>query len=358
MASIAHRFTSLSKLTFSSNGLASASQPLPETITELRLDYNEFDSIECLQPLTNLRKLTRLSLRGNNIQNIFPPESTGERLIFPSSLTALDVSFNRIDSWSFIDQLPIIFPGLKTLRISDNPLYMQPPISSEISGVPEKPMTIDEAYMLTLARIGQLENLNYSHIDANDRQNGELYYLSLIRKELAASPVEEEKAILQRHPRYQELCDRYGEVQINRVASGPDAINPRSLAARLVDIRFYLPSTGKNVRKEVPKTLDVYAVKSFVARKFGLPSLAFKLVWETEEWDPVYKENLDEDEWDSDDEEEVAETKGSDGHDIREQGGQKFVRRQEELVDSTRDIGVWFTSDITAARVRIEPLAD
>ncbi|KAI5302418.1 hypothetical protein KEM56_000716, partial [Ascosphaera pollenicola] len=324
MASVAHRFFALQKLAFSSNGLTSSSQSLPETITELRLDYNEFNYIDCLRPLTNLTHLTRLSLRGNNIQAVFSSESASEPLVFPPSLIALDVSFNRIDSWSFVDQLPKIFPGLKTLRISDNALYMQPPISAEISGVPEKAMTIDEAYMLTLARIGQLENLNYSHIDANDRQNGELYYLSLIRKELGASPVEEEESILQKHPRFHELCKAYGKQQIDRVALGPDAVNPRSLAARLVNITFYLPSSGQTVRKEVPKTLDVYAVKSFVARKFGLPALTFRLVWETEEWDPVFKEDVDEDEWDSEDDDNSTQTKGEDGHDVKEQGGQKF----------------------------------
>ncbi|KAI5282685.1 hypothetical protein KEM54_002629 [Ascosphaera aggregata] len=345
-------FSSLTKLTFSSNGLTSTSQPLPETITELRLDYNEINCLDCLRHLTRLPHLARLSLRGNNIHSIFSDSSDSKEplLLFSPTLVALDLSFNRINSWSFIDQLPKVFPGLKTLRISDNPLYMQPPAPAEVTDEPDKAMTIDEAYMLTLARIGQLKNLNYSHIDASDRQNGELYYLSLIRKQLGAHQIQEETSILRDHPRFQELCEMYGEQTIDRAGLGADAINPRSLAARLVNITFYLPESGQSVKKEIPKTMDVYTVKAFVARQFNIPPLTFRIVWETEEWDPVFREVVDEGEWDSEDEDEYVQLRGTIDDNTKEQGGQKFVRRQEELVDSTRDIGVWFTNDIKEAR--------
>ncbi|KAI5309144.1 hypothetical protein KEM55_003952 [Ascosphaera atra] len=327
-------------------------------LKKLRLEYNDIETLEALRPVSKLPNLTRLSLRGNNIRDIFTNGSARDALVFSSTLAAVDLSFNRIDSWSFIDQLPRVFPGLKTLRISDNPLYMQPPISSDISGIPEKAMTIDEAYMLTLARIGQLENLNYSHITPNDRQNGELYYLSLIRRELAALPEDQEQLVLQKHPRYAELCELHGEQHIDRASAGTSSINPRSLAARLVKITFYQPETGESVRKEIPNTLDIYAVKAFVARAFRVPPMAFKLIWETEEWDPIREGDVKEDEWDSED--EMAESAVQKGPDVgvKEKGGQKFVRRQEELVDSTRDIGFWFTSDSREARVRVEMLAN
>ncbi|KAI5297754.1 hypothetical protein KEM55_004282 [Ascosphaera atra] len=358
VTSITRGFPTLKQLSLSSNELTSLSTGLPDSLTELRLEYNGIETLEALRPVSKLPNLTRLSLRGNNISDIFAKDSARDALVFFSTLLALDISFNRIDSWSFIDQLPRVFPGLKTLRISDNPLYMQPPISSDVSGIPEKAMTIDEAYMLTLARIGQLENLNYSHITPNDRQNGELYYLSLIRRELAALPEDQEQLVLQKHPRYAELCKLHGEQHIDRASAGTSSINPRSLAARLVKITFYQPETGESVRKEIPNTLDIYAVKAFVARAFRVPPMTFKLIWETEEWDPIREGDVKEDEWDSED--EMAETAVQKGPDVgvKEKGGQKFVRRQEELVDSTRDIGFWFTSDSREARVRVEMLAN
>ncbi|KAI5283527.1 hypothetical protein KEM52_003327, partial [Ascosphaera acerosa] len=152
-------------------------------------------------------------------------------------------------------------------------------------------MTIDEAYMLTLARVGQLQTLNYSHITRDDRQNGELYYLSLVRRQLGAWPVSMEGAILAQHPRYAELCALYGEQRRVARAGGAGSaagggVDSRSLAARLVDVTFYLPG-GASVRRETPRTTDVYAVKALVARALGLPPLGFRLVWVTEEWDPV-----------------------------------------------------------------------
>lgn len=50
--------------------------------------------------------------------------------------------------------------------------------------------------------------LNFSTITYMERQNAEMYYLSRIAQELASAPEEEEKAILERHARWKELCER------------------------------------------------------------------------------------------------------------------------------------------------------
>jgi hypothetical protein len=190
-----------------------------------------------------------------------------------------------------------------------------------------------------------------------------MYYLSLIGKELSATTEEEEPAILATHPRYSELCELYVEPTITRavVSGSSDArvIHPRSVAARLVKMAFRLPlgnGESKSQVKEIPGSFDTYQVKALVSRLFGLPAFGFRLVWETDEWDPVEKEVGEEAvEWDEGSEDEdrpdIAsglETTG-DGLDKS-----RFVRREVELVDSTRDVGFLFQGEVGEVRIRVE----
>ncbi|WEW60728.1 hypothetical protein PRK78_006215 [Emydomyces testavorans] len=361
ISAISYRFPDLCTLCLSSNQLSSISSPILSTITSLSLESNRFCSLQSLSHLTSLPNLSRLSVRGNKISKIRGITDDSTSLVFSSTLTALDISLNQIDSWAFIDCLPEIFPGLVNLRASDNPLYDQPPAPARITGLPEKRMTVDEAYMLTLARLSKLRMLNYSKIAPQDRVNGELYYLSLIRKELSASPTSSETRILSSHPRYSELCEIYGTPEIKRIGSD-DTVSPRSLAAGLVNFTFYIhnscmpasvnytsdkSASTKSIvefREEIPRTFDIYRVKAIVARHFALPPLGFRLIWETEEWDPVQDGTAEEDEWDSSDE--------SGGQ--PDVGKKQFIRREEEFVDSTRAVEHWLSQDTREVRVRVE----
>ncbi|KMU87579.1 tubulin-specific chaperone E [Coccidioides immitis H538.4] len=360
---LSYRFPDLRSLSLSSNQISLVSRPITDTIRELSLESNIFCSLGSLSHLASLPQLNRLSLRRNKISKIQDATEKNAPLVFSPTLTTLDISLNLIDSWAFIDALPTVFPGLTNLRISDNPLYEKPPASTAITGLPEERMTVDEAYMLTLARLSKLRVLNYGKVSPQDRVNGELYYLSLIKKELSAFPESAEKRILASHPRYDELCLIYGTPEIKRL-EGDAAINPRSLAARLVNFTFYIPNpntvasrgyiddkpvaaqTTTEFKREIPRTFDIYRIKAIVARHFSLPPLSFKLIWETEEWDPVEEGTAEEDEWDSSDE--------IDGEPAEREWRKKFVRREEEFVDSTRAIEHWLSHDTRELRVRVE----
>ena len=192
-----------------------------------------------------------------------------------------------------------------------------------------------------------------------------MYYLSLIGKELSATTVEEEPAILATHPRYSELCELYVEPTITRavVSGSSDArvIHPRSVAARLVKMAFCLPlgNDESNIQvKEIPGSFDTYQVKALVSRLFGLPAFGFRLVWETDEWDPVEKEVGEEVvEWDDDSEDEARPDIHS-GLEAMADGLDKsrFLRREVELVDSTRDVGFLFQGEVGEVRIRVEIL--
>lgn len=330
--------------------------------------------------LTELPNLKRLILRGNNISTVFASQSGDDKdkstFQFSRTLTYLDVSQNKIDSWQFINELVTAFPGLDSLRISGNPLHDRAVAPTSVTGLPEKPMTVDEAFMLTLARLENLTSLNYSKITQQDRNNGELYYLSLIGKELSASSASDEARILGMHPRYSALCDIYGVPTIIRKSEGVQGSNikPGSVAARLVNFEFYQVSTASTSETAIkaaskscliPKTFDTYKIKTIVSRLFSLAPLRFRLVWETEEWDPVEEFNiLGGEEWDSDDEgdhqNEKCERDGQNNDrtepTVVKADGSKFIRREVELVDSARQVGFWFDDHTHRVRVRVERL--
>ncbi|KAJ5597693.1 hypothetical protein N7537_007777 [Penicillium hordei] len=364
IAAIAHRFPSLTSLTASANQFTEITCPLPGTITTLTLEHNEITSISALRHLAALPKLEHLSIRGNNINTV--NQNTTDTTLdfqFPQTLRSLDISRNNITSWTILNKLPTVFPGLTTLRITGNPLFDQPPLPPSVTEA-SKPMTVDEAFMLTLSRFpSSLTILNYSTISPQDRSNAEMYYLSLIGKELSATAEEEEPAILATHPRYSQLCELYVEPTITRAVvsdSGARVIHPRSVAARLVKMAFHLPLGNdefKSQVKEIPGSFDTYQVKALVSRFFGLPAFGFRLVWETDEWDPVEKEDGYEGvvEWDEDSEDGDRFDIGS-GIETTGDGPDKsrFVRREVELVDSTRDIGFLFQGEVGEVRIRVE----
>lgn len=353
--------------------------PLSKNIRTLTLEHNEFTSISDVRLLSQLPNIERLSLRGNRIESALSSDAPSFR--FTQTLTFLDLSLNIINSWNLVNALQDIFPGLVSLRISNNPLLDQPILPTSVTNLPEKPMTVDEAFMLILARLGSLTTLNYSKITQQDRTNGELYYLSLIGKELSASSHSEEERILVNHPRYAELCDTYGEPSITRKfgLTHDVKLNPRSVAARLVRFSFYLaisspPKSNKNMSiqagtreetYEIPRSFDIYRIKATVSRLFDLPPLTFRLILETEEWDPVEDFNVCGEEWDSASDGDERQSPGgavnSGCRDLAaseptaiKDGGFLFAKREVELVDSTRQVGSWLDDTVKEARVRIE----
>ena len=236
--------------------------------------------------------------------------------------------------------------------------------------------------MLTLARLSTLQTLNFSKITVPERQNAEIYYLSRIAKALSATPLEQSTAILAEHPRYTELCTLYGEPAIVRKsADGATTTGKNTLGASLINFAFYLtPSTptgrpeiksstaadpvpaSEAVEKSklVPRSFTTYRLKSIAGRLFALPPMHLRLILETGEWDPVGGRGED-DRWSvsSEDDDSACENEGDETRsnvqgnqeqESREKG--KWVRREVELVDGTREIGFWIEG--REAKVRVE----
>ncbi|KAL2067119.1 hypothetical protein VTL71DRAFT_1543 [Oculimacula yallundae] len=329
---IVAQFQHLKTFEASLNGFKQLRHPLNmERLTSLTLEYNGFQSLADIVMLRELSSLEILKLKGNEISKIDGKlYEVSELPAFGKQLRYVDLSYNEVSDWKFVNDLDHIFPGMTALRFAYNPIYKTSKDAGSFT-------SMDDSYMLTLARIRKLETLNFSKISPADRTNSEMFYLSRITKELSEAPENKEQDIISQHPRYAELCEIHGTPTIVRKRAG--VLNPNFLEARLITFTFCLPANSlegqreeiKMVR-EIPMSFDVYRVKGLVGRMFGIRPLSLRLIWETGEWDPVagYEEWEEEDE---DEEEEVdEETKA-----MRERG--KWMKREVEIEDSTRRVG-------------------
>lgn len=323
---------------------------LSKTLTTLNLEYNSFTTVSDLASLTSLTALRNVYLKGNNIRTLSSEETPCP--VFPKSLQYIDLSYNQVEGWDFIDSLSTHFPGLTALRISHNPVY-------DVRAAHNAPTaTADEAHMFTIARIGPLQTLNFSQVTANDRSNAEMFYLGRIAKQLAAVPEAAAATVLVEHPRYEALCELYGAPDVVRAHE----VNPTFLEARLVTLALRCAGRADRTAR-IPRASDVYTVKARVARLYGLSPLRLRLVWETGEWDPVARRGGDGDGDTSDEEDDdevvairVGEgaTEDTYGEKLADAQPGRWVKREVELRDGPRQLGYWV--DGLEAKVRVEPL--
>jgi hypothetical protein len=311
-------------------------------LTSITLEGNNFTSLEDVQHLSACcPQLRTLNLKNNQISHTSKDPQHNPTFNLPRTILDLDLAYNNITSWDIINQLPTTLPGLKSLRISHNPLF------SSLRSADNKPLTSADGYMLTIARLPQLSTLNYSKITDKERLNSETYYLSQIGKELSLSPQNKEKEILVSHPRWKELCEEYGEPKVERQEAS--TIDPSSLAARLLACSVYSPTTAGNPNLpneqnplviEIPKSCSIYKVHGIIGRRLGVEPLRLRLILETGEKDRVDMATWNGvEEWDSDEED-------------AEEVGEEWKEREEELVGGTRPLGTFV--DGAKARIRVE----
>ena len=313
---------------------------LSTTLTTLNLEYNEIKYFSDMGNLTGLRALRTFHLKGNSIVDLAPQ---GVPIpAFSKSVQYLDVSYNQIESWSFVDNVTKSFPGLTALRIAHNPVY-------DIKGDDAAAASSEEAHMFTVARMAALTSLNFSQITTDDRMNAEMFYLSRIARQLAAVPESAEASVKSQHPRYNELCEIHGEPDIVR----KEVVNPAFLEARLVAVTFTCKDKERMTRR-IPKSLDIYAVKSIAGSLFGVSPLKLRLIWETGEWDPVAVLD-DQDESSDEGEKEQTAVGGTSGTEAQAASSKgRWIKREVELVDSPRQLG--YVVDGLVVNLRVEPV--
>jgi tubulin-specific chaperone E len=152
----------LTDLALSSNQLSILPKLLDEprisgTLTTIHLSSNYFTAISDLRPLADLPSLSKLVVTHCKIRAI---SLAPQEIRFSKKLTHVELAFNDIADWEFVDMLPDVFPGLEQLRISHNPLYQQ------LRAANGRRLSEDDGYMLTVAHLGALRVLNYSPVSA------------------------------------------------------------------------------------------------------------------------------------------------------------------------------------------------
>ena len=388
-------FPALQKLSLSSNDIISlpikglSCGPKLSTVTTLMLENNAVDSLVVLRRvLEHFPSLEVLSLQGNQITGLGSEKQSllaGEH--FP--IRSLDLSRNQIADYALIDALPRIMSDLSMLRLSGNPVY---------NLVSDDNHAQNPAFYLTVARIPLLTSLNFTTITPRDREEGEIYYLSIAEKAMQAlldQCMQAHENVLatidtckQKYPRYHELCTKYDRdaifTQYLSANATETSMHDRqaypvgSLGARMVQAYFYMRTASHETHQttfshKIPRSIAVYLIKGLVSHHFGLPPLQFKLIYESPELDPVKEIIGDRDDWerwgdwDVDNAIDAALTEGIDkgseqsganGFDengLIFKGGRKWKRREIELLDGWREWGFWLEDGIKEAKVRVEP---
>jgi tubulin-specific chaperone E len=361
------------------------------SIETLVLEKNAFRSLSPLASMSSaFPQLKDLSLQQNRIDKIGELNAAEmSNLNLFKSLRSLNLSRNMITDFAFVDQLALLFPSLTSLRISNNPLY-----ENFSASVPGQPNTrSDIPYSFTVARIPSLNVLNYTTITSRDREEGEIYYISTAGKEIAAlleATVDQDRSATinlaqSKHPRYEALCRQYDRDSVfdqytldlgNSRSSKPVQTSVAgSLAARLVVATFYVPASSHQVlKRKLARTIDVYRIKALISREMKLRPLQFRLIYESEELDPI-RDSVEQKssdwetwgDWDVDDdvESDIAESQSAPENILHEtwtdgvllRDGKKWKKREVEIVDGTKAWGDYIGDDeIRAVTVRVEPL--
>jgi hypothetical protein len=371
------------------------------------LDNNLFTSLAFLPNVMRVfPNLKALSLQGNQISSIgllSHPDPDRETISFPQ-LGSLNLSHNLITDYAFIDALPQLFPGLTSLRVSNNPFFSlgtsTHPLASDeipykatltssmasapphrISALPRMSRS-DAPYSLTLARIPTLLSLNHSTITSRDREEGEIYYISIAERELSAAIAEKPLYSTERYvsdakrqyPRYEELCRKYERDSVfdkkqsaSKETSAQTSYAPGTLGVRLVKTRFYIPQTDEGSRatnsvilttfsRLIPRTISVYTLKALLARTFSLPALQFRLIYESPELDPVVapRGGNDKANWDTWGDWDLDHPLKD--PDAVENQGKTWKKREVEILDGTREWGFYIEEGVADVTIRIEPL--
>lgn len=303
-------FASLQQLNLSDNNLSEVPQSTytgslcQNTLGTIDLSNNQFKDLSCISSLTNVfTSLHSISFQGNRIERL----SDASDCAF-TQIKTLNLSQNNIGSFTFVDAIPEHFPNLESLHITQNPFF-----TIDHATAAQDPKATDKKFYLTIARVRSLKTLNYTKVTARDREEGEIYYLSVaddtIRKSIDSvndrhQAVEQAKDLF---PRYEELARKYGNESLNEKYLSDKTVNvgqgvqanltaeypAGSLGARIVTATFYMadknptaPTTMK-FPSSIPVTRIMALLVQHAAFKDQIRPLSFRLIYESSELDPV-----------------------------------------------------------------------
>ncbi|KAI7552463.1 tubulin-specific chaperone [Hortaea werneckii] len=317
---------------------------LPTCLKTLDVSGNLFESLSDIATLKGTPDIQTL------IAKNCPIRSAGDYDILRSRLhtvTELDIRGNSMDSFAIIDRLAADLPSLRHLRTAGNPIY------TSLVSPDGKPLTAEDGYMLTIARLPKLETLNYSKITEKERLNADRYYLSQIALELSLETSDGgREKIKEKHPRWKDLCEEYGNPALSsKPTPANEVVDPNSLAARMIKIQLFTEKRKFDIL--TPKSHSVYTLLGLISKELKLSSspLTLELWLETGEEIPpeggTSEKAVDSPQWwCSDDEDDEPSTAGESRPE-----SDKTASKKVQILPSTRAVGTFLEDGQTELKV-------
>ncbi|RMY69349.1 hypothetical protein D0863_06501 [Hortaea werneckii] len=317
---------------------------LPINLRTLDVSGNLFESLSDIATLKGTPDVHTLIAKNCQIRFAGDPGILRSKL---HAVAELDVRGNSIASFAFIDRLAADLPSLRHLRTAGNPLY------TSLMSPDGKPLTAEDGFMLTIARLPKLETLNYSKITEKERLNADRYYLSQIALELTLeTSADGREKVKENHPRWKDLCEEYGEpASSSDPIPKQEMVDPNSLAARMVKIHLF--TEERNFDLHIPKSISVYTLLGLIAKELKVSSSPLKLGLWLETGEEILPEGGTPEKandtpqwWCSDDEDDEP----SDAAGYRAEND-KMASKKVQIVPSTRAMGTFLEDGQTELRI-------
>ncbi|SCU89052.1 LADA_0E13432g1_1 [Lachancea dasiensis] len=233
-------FPALQTLQLDGNGRSASivlSQNLLPDLSELSLANNY---LEEFPQHCEKSAVTSLNLSYNPISRISLKRAT--------KIRTLAMSNCELNTWSSIDAICITFPELTNLKINDNPINTKG--------------SSDDAYLQTIGRIRKLLYLDGTFIAEKEKQDAEIYLMTLVSKSQA--PINE----LGEQWRY--LTNKHGK--ISRKPSS------NIMGSGLATLNLSIYFEGRKIREiEVLPCYSVRYLKSIISKLVTLSIFDFEL---------------------------------------------------------------------------------
>lgn len=247
-------------LTLAYNNFARGSLDLTAftNLVSLDLSYNGLTGVP------NLPAIKTLILSHNGISQL--------QSVPYESVTSVDLSYNRIESWDVVDSLHTVFPNTQELRLNANNL----PVTAE-QGEEERERLL---FIFILARWGgkRLLKLNGMVVSEREQMDAELYMMSKIHS--GEIPYNRDLG------RWATLTKLYGE------ASAPVTKESISSKVLLLDVQY--KDTKKQIK--VLKNMTIQKLKAMIARSLKITGvLPQQLQIKYQQSDPFQEFILDDD---------------------------------------------------------------
>lgn len=217
---------------------------LPGEIVEIDLSYNCLRKIVVPGISIHTLNVSHNPICGENILVAIQPQ-----------IRSLDLRYSDIGEWQYVEKIWEVFPNVENLRINGCPLLTD--------------LSIDDAMtclmgFLQCGRGVGITLLNGSSLSEEEITNGELYFISMVKKGKVLAPSRR---------RWQQLLKKHG---INQAQTEPEHLQGKSVKLNFSGEQSL---SGLHFSREFLRKSSVLFVRGFVASKMQASVLHVRLYY-------------------------------------------------------------------------------